>query len=139
MQDVELGETTCTDQDEAEERDVVHHELRQLQSDASWTSVDETLDVRSVVLARLQVYQGLESYASWTSVDETLDVRSVVLARLQVYQGLESSSLVRRSISFFSCLSCPCHETVQVYDQRKAEPSRQKHYCQRQENSLCLS
>ena len=34
--DVTLVDTTCTDQDEDEERDVVHHELRQLQSDASW-------------------------------------------------------------------------------------------------------
>ena len=27
MRDVHLGETACTDQDEAEERDVVHYEL----------------------------------------------------------------------------------------------------------------
>ena len=62
MHDAQLGDTTCTDQDEAEERDVVHHELCQFRSDASWTSVDETLNVRSVALARLQVYQGLETF-----------------------------------------------------------------------------
>ena len=34
MHDVQLVDTTCTDQDEDEQRDVVHHELRQPQSDA---------------------------------------------------------------------------------------------------------
>ena len=61
LHDIQHGDTKCTDQDEADERDVAHHELRQLRSDASWTSVDETLHARSVVLARLQVYQGLET------------------------------------------------------------------------------
>ena len=45
MHDVQLADTTCTDQHEDEERDVVHHELRQPQSDASWTSKDETRNV----------------------------------------------------------------------------------------------
>ena len=58
MYDAQLGDTTCTHQDEAEERDVVHHELCQFPSDASWTSVDK----RSVVLARHQVYQDLEIF-----------------------------------------------------------------------------
>ena len=56
MHDAQLGDTTYTDQDEAEKRDVVHHELCQFRSDVSGTSVDETLNVRSVVLARVQVY-----------------------------------------------------------------------------------
>ena len=45
MHDAQLAETTCTDQDEGEERVVVHHELRQFRSDASWTPADETLNV----------------------------------------------------------------------------------------------
>ena len=54
--DVPLVDTTCTDQDEDEERDVVHHELHQPLSDASWTSEDETRHVSSVFLAECQVY-----------------------------------------------------------------------------------
>ena len=54
MHDVQLVDTTCTaDQDEDEERDVVHHELRQPQSDASWSSEDETWNVRSVVFGKM--------------------------------------------------------------------------------------
>ena len=34
---------------------MVHHERCQLRSDVSWTSVDETRNVRSMDLARLQV------------------------------------------------------------------------------------
>ena len=34
MHDAQLGDTACTDQDEVEERDVVHHELCQFRSDA---------------------------------------------------------------------------------------------------------
>ena len=58
MHDVQLVDTTGTDQDEDEERDVVRPELLQPQSDACWTPEDETRNVRSVVLARCQVYQG---------------------------------------------------------------------------------
>ena len=61
LHDVQHGDTKCTDQDEADERDVVRHELRQLRSDASWTSVDETRNVRSMVLVTLQLYKGLET------------------------------------------------------------------------------
>ena len=35
MHDVQLVDTTCTDQGEDEERDMVHQELRQPQSDTS--------------------------------------------------------------------------------------------------------
>ena len=49
--DVPLVDTTCTDKDEVEERDVIHHELCQLRSDASWTSEDETQNVRSCRLS----------------------------------------------------------------------------------------
>ena len=85
MHDVQLGDTTCTDQDEVEERDVVHQELCPFRSNVSWTSVDETLNVGPVVLARLQVYQGMETFLLW-----------------------EKKSFP------FSCPSCPCHETFQV-------------------------
>ena len=54
--------TTCTDQDEDEERDVVHHELRQLQSDASWTSEDETQNVRAVVFGKIPGVPGLSVF-----------------------------------------------------------------------------
>ena len=107
MHDVQLVDTTCTDQDEDEERDVVTHELRQPQSDASWTSEDETRNVRSVVLARCQVYPGVSAFHPSA-----------------------------KRISLSSCPSCLCHETLQAFDQWMAEPSRQKHQCQQQENSL---
>ena len=54
MHDAQLGDTACNDQDEAEERDVIHHELCQFLSDASWTLVDKLPSARSVFLARLQ-------------------------------------------------------------------------------------
>ena len=57
MHDVPLVDTTCIDQDEDEERDV--NEWRQLQSDASWTSEDETQNVTSLVLAKCLVNPGL--------------------------------------------------------------------------------
>ena len=53
--DVPLVDTPCTDLDGDEEHDVVHHELHQPQSDASWTSEDETRHVSSVFLAECQV------------------------------------------------------------------------------------
>ena len=62
MHDVPLVDTTCTDQDGDEERDVVHHELRQPQSDASWTSEDETRPVSFVTLAECQVYPDLSVF-----------------------------------------------------------------------------
>ena len=39
VHDAQLGDTACTEQDEAEERDVVHHELCQFLLDASWVDV----------------------------------------------------------------------------------------------------
>ena len=62
MRDAQLGERACTDHDEADERDLVDHELCQFLSDAFRTPVDEVLSVRSVYLARLQVRQGLETF-----------------------------------------------------------------------------
>ena len=85
--DVPLVDTTCTDQDGDEERDVVHHELHQPQSDASCTSEDAARHVRSVIVARCQVYPGLSVFHScW------------------------------KKISLSSCSSCLCHETLQVFD-----------------------
>ena len=60
--DVPLVDTTCTDHDGDEEGDVVHHELHQPQSDASWTSEHETRHVSSVILAECQVYPGLSVF-----------------------------------------------------------------------------
>ena len=48
MRDAQLGDTPCFDLDEAEERDVVHRRFYHFLSDASWTSADEVLSVRSV-------------------------------------------------------------------------------------------
>ena len=95
--DVPLVDTTCTDQDGDEERDVVHHELHQPQSDASWTSEDETQNVRSVVLAKCQVYPSLSVF-----------------------------HLSEKRICLNSHPSCLCHETLQVFDQWMAELSRSK-------------
>ena len=53
MHDVQVVDTTCTDQDEDEGRDVVHHELRQPLSDASKTSEDETRNVKPVVFGKM--------------------------------------------------------------------------------------
>ena len=96
MHDVQLGDLTCTDQDEVEERDVAHHRLCQLRLDASWTLVDETRTMKSMVLARLQVYQRLETFR-----------------------------LHAKKTYFSFCPSCHCHETLQVCEQWMAEPSRQ--------------
>ena len=82
MHDVQIGDTTCTDQDEVEECDVVHHGMCQLRSAASWTLVDETRTMMSMVLATLQVYQSLETF----------------------HLHAKKTSL--------SCPSCPCHETL---------------------------
>ena len=54
MHDAQLGDTACNEQDEAEELDVIHHELCQFLSHASWTLVDKLPSTRSVFLARLQ-------------------------------------------------------------------------------------
>ena len=105
--DVPLVDATCTDQDEDEERDVVHHELHQLQSDAFRTSEDETQNVRTVVLAKCQVYPCLETFHH-----------------------------SEKRIFFSSHPSCLCHETLQAFDQWMAEPSRQTHQCQQQESNL---
>ena len=110
MHDAQHGDIACTDQSEAEGRDVVHHEWCQFLSDTSWTSVDEVLSVRSAFSARLQVYQGLETFHCST-----------------------------KKSFLSSCPSCPCLETLQDCDQWMAEPSRQQCQCQQQENSLCHS
>ena len=41
---------------------MVHHELHQPQSDASWTLEDERRHVSSVFLAECQVYPGLQAF-----------------------------------------------------------------------------
>ena len=63
--DVPLVDTTCTDQDGDEEHDVVHHELHQLQSDASWTSEDETRHVSSVFFGRMPGVPKLVGFPSF--------------------------------------------------------------------------
>ena len=61
MHDAQLDDITCTHQDIVDERDVVLRELCQFLSEASWASVDEILRVKSVALARLQLYHGLKT------------------------------------------------------------------------------
>ena len=100
--DVPPVDTACTDQDGDEE-----HELYQLQSDAFWTSEDETRHVSSVFLAEGQVYPNLSVF-----------------------------HLSEKRTFLSSCPSCLCHETLQVFDQWMAEPSHQKHRCQQLENSV---
>ena len=60
--DVPLVDTTCTDQDEDETSTTSCAKLRKHQSDASWTSEDETQHVSSVVLAKCQLCPGLSVF-----------------------------------------------------------------------------
>ena len=96
--DVPLVDTTCTDHDEDEERNVVHRELYQPESDASWTSVDDTRHVSSAFLTECQVYPNLSVF-----------------------------HLSENRIFLSSNPSCLCHETLQCFRQWMAEPSHQKH------------
>ena len=87
----QLGDTTCTDQGDVDERDVVHHELCQFRPDVSWTSVDETLNVRSVVLARLQVCQGVEACIVREKKSLALPVLATRLCRFTISRWLSQA------------------------------------------------
>ena len=74
MHDVQVGNTACFHRDEAEERDVVHHELCQFRSNVSWTSVDETLNVRSVFFVKSPGVLGFGGFHPDTIATRLADV-----------------------------------------------------------------